>query len=467
VSPLPSRRAPRLAVTLSALTLGVAGLGVAATPASGAAAGAGQLTDAELTQQVHDAALDAYVIGYPLVVMRRTEAVRTCEEGVNGLIHSNRLFTSEDRDVVTPNNDTIYTDAWLDLRPGPQRITLPPASDRYYSLAFLDAYTGVFEVAHPGDADLYVVGPDWHGKAPAGVRVVHAPTNDVWGIGRTFVNGPDDLQAAQAYQHQASIDGPEGTPVVPEGTDCSTLPTPQEVDGSLGAGFFDELETALKADPVLSKDERTKLKPLFKLGHGAGDLPGADSSPAVLAGLESAVTDAQAQIDARSRVREHVANGWSWSLGHGLWGTDYLRRAMVTKYGLGALPASEAIYYRAAADTSGKPLTGGSTYRLHLAAGQMPPADAFWSVTMYDAASRMLVDNPIDRYAINSASPDVVRNADGSLDLYLQHDAPAGHESNWLPAPAGGFYVILRAYVPQPAALDGSWTPPALEVGAP
>lgn len=459
---LTSRTRIRCAAALSALTLSVVGTAVAAP----AGAATGKPTDADVTQQVHEAALTAYVIGYPLVVMGRTQAVRTCEEGVNSLIHSSRLYTSDDRDVVTPNNDTIYSDLWLDLRAGPQRITLPAASDRYYSLAFLDMYTGVFEVAHPGGDDLYVVGPDWHGTAPAGVRVVHAPTNDVWGVARTFVNGPDDLGAAQAYQHQASVEGPAGTPVVPPGTDCSTLPTPQGVD-TQGADFFDELETALEANPVLSKDERKKLKPLFKFGHGAGDLPGADADPAVLAGLESAIAEAQGQIDARSRGREFVKDGWTWSLGHGLWGTDYLRRAMVTKFGLGALPASEAIYYRASVDTSGSPLTGTKTYTLHLPADAMPPADAFWSLTMYDAASRMLVENPIDRYAINSASPDVERNADGSLDLYLQHEAPAGHEANWLPAPEGGFYAILRVYRPQQAAFDGTWTPPALEVGTP
>lgn len=453
-------RRRRAVAALAALALGVAG-----AAAGGAAQGAASAATGDLTQQAHDAALPAYVIGYPLVVMRRTEAVQTCATGVNTLHHAARLFTSADRDVVTPNNDTIYSMAWLDLRPGPQRLSLPPASDRYFSFGFLDMYTGVFDVAHgvPGTrSDVYVVGPDWHGTAPAGVRVVHSPTNDVWAIGRTFVNGPADLDAAKAFQQGYHLSGPAGTPVVPPGTDCSTLPTPQSVDTE-GAGFFDELDAMLRADPP-TKDERTQLKALYRLGH-AGHLPGAGSDPAIVAGMESAIHDAQAQIDARARTRENVANGWSWSLGHGVWGTDYLRRAMVTKYGLGALPASEAIYYRAATDTSGAPLTGATTYRLHLAADQLPPAGAFWSVTMYDAASRMLVDNPINRYAFNSASPDLVRNADGSIDITIQNAAPTSPDANWLPAPAGAYYLILRVYVPQQAALDGSWTPPALQAG--
>lgn len=410
-------------------------------------------------QRAYEAGLAAYIAGYPLVVMRRTQALQTCGSGVNTFLSHSRLFTPEDRDVVTPNNDTIYSNTWLDLRPGPQLLTMPAASpERYFSFQFLDMYTGVFEVAHgssDGASQVLLVGPNRPGTGPAGVRVVQSPTPDVWMIGRTFVQGPDDLAAAQEFQESYGLSGPAGTPVVPAGTDRATLPTPQSV-GADGASFFDELAEALTADPPTTEEEARIYRAVQEVGPRNG--------PEVGAGLARAVADGQARILARVRTRDRAGNGWSWSLGHGVWGDDYLRRAAIAYAGLGALPATEAIYYRAAATLDDAPLTGTTPYRLHFDAGALPPVEAtgFWSVTMYDAETRMLVANPIGRYAINSADPGVVRNQDGSLDLYLQHDAPAGRESNWLPAPSSAYYVILRVYVPQQSALDGGWLPPAL-----
>lgn len=143
---------------------------------------------------------------------------------------------------------------------------------------------------------------------------------------------------------------------------------------------------------------------------------------------------------------------------------DPLVRAVIALVGLYALPSTEAVYFTVMTDASGKPLTGASTYRLHFPAASLPPLEptGFWSITMYDASSRFLVDNPIDRYAINSSTPGLVRNEDGSLDIYIQHAAPTGHESNWLPAPTGGFYVVLRTYLPKQEVRDGTWTPPTL-----
>ncbi|TNM38516.1 DUF1254 domain-containing protein [Nocardioides albidus] len=465
--PFIARRGRRLAAVVAAASTGLAGLVLAAAPAP---AGAPQAKAQDLRQEAYDAGRAAYVLGYPLVTMRRTQAIRTCRAAVNTMVHRATLATPANRDVVTPNNDTVYSQAWLDLRPGPQRLSLPPASaERYFSFQFLDMYTEVFDVAHgaaEGRSDVYVVGPDWHGVAPEGVRVVRSPTPDVWMIGRTFVNGPDDLAAAGAFQQQYTLTGPAGTQPLPPGTDCTTLPRPQTVHEA-GAGFFDELEAALAANPP-TKDERKQLKALSKLGDGHGDLPGADSDPAIVAGLEAAVIDGQAEIAQRAENAEFKADGWRWEMGIGTWGTDYLRRAAITLIGLGALPAEEAIYYWGFTDASGADLTGASTYLLHLPAGSLPPVEegGFWSITMYDGVSRFLVDNPIDRYAINNATPGVVRNDDGSLDIHLQHDAPAGHESNWLPAPEGKFYVVLRLYLPQQSALDGTWTPPALIVGS-
>lgn len=464
-----ARRTRGLAAGVAAVSLSLAGVVLAATPAPADAPSLVRHGDGDLEQRAHDAGVAAYIIGYPLVTVRRTMAIRTCRNGINTLTHRARLATPADRDVVTPNNDTVYSSAFLDLRPGPQIFSLPAADpERYFSFQFLDMYTGVFEEAHgaaAGRSKVAVVGPDWHGKLPADVRVVTSPTNDVWVIGRTFVNGPEDLPAAAAFQQSYQLSGPPGTPVVPPGTDCASLPTPQSVPAA-GAAFFDELGGALRSAPP-TRHEAKQLKPLYKLGDRPGDLPGADSDPAVVAGLASAVTDGQAQIDARAGEPDLQANGWTWSLGIGIWGTDYLRRAAVTTNALGALTSKEALYYFSDKDASGAALTGASTYRLHFAAGALPPAgdSGFWSVTMYDGASRFLVENPINRYAINNATPGVVRNDDGSLDLYVQHGAPAGHESNWLPAPEGGFYLVLRVYLPKPEALDGTWVPPALTLG--
>ena len=410
--------------------------------------------------RAYQAGIEGYVVGYPLVVMRRTEAVQTCRTGVNQLMNSARLFTPADRDVVTPNNDTIYTLAWLELRPGPQLLTLPQASpDRYFSFAFLDMYTNNIEVAHggaTGPARYLVVGPHWHQRIPSGVTVVRSPTPDVWVIGRTFVQGPSDLDAAKAFQQNYQLTGPAGHNPVPPGTDCTTLPTPQSVS-SAGIGFFDELSAGLAADPPTRAD-RHALRKLYRIGAGPGQTPSQNADPAIVAGLTASIGTAQQYIDQRGPQARVVVNGWGYAPVIGVYGTDYLARAYITEVGLGALPRTEAVYFNASG------LTGTNNYVLHFPAGQLPPVNkpGFWSVTMYDATTRFLVDNPINRYAINSADPDLVYNPDGSLDLYLQHAAPAGHESNWLPAPAGGFYIVLRVYLPTPAVTDGSWAPPTL-----
>ncbi|MBL7488151.1 DUF1254 domain-containing protein [Frankia sp. AgB1.9] len=429
------------------------------------------------------AALDGAVYGYAGVTVTRTRASLVCLVGVNTLVHQPDLASPASRRVVAPNVDTLYSTAWLDLRSGPYVLTVPQISGRYFSYQFLDVYSNTFTTigtratgGRPGR--WAVVPPGWTGAltdpADGDVAVVHAPSWDVWLVGRTLARGLGDLAAAKVAQRGFQLApatstgattnptgaGQAATPPPLPAPDCVHPLDPQEpTDG--GAGFFDELAALLASDPPPAAD-RPVLAELATLGVTPGSTPSKGKDPATVAVLAKAAREAEATVTRAADRLGEPAGTWTASYGFGTYGTDYLTRAAVAATLLAANVPEEATYYSARADSTGQPLSGAATYRLQFPAGGLPPAGpgGFWSVTLY-GEDNFLVDNPAKVYAIGDRTEGLTRGADGSLDLVVSATQPSGPAANWLPAPVNAaFRLYLRVYLPTAAATGHHWAPP-------
>jgi hypothetical protein len=427
--------------------------------------------------------VEAVVYGYPLVIVDVTRQVQTNVEEPNHRGHapinqfSNFLKypTAANKDVVRFNVDTLYSFAWLDLSKEPMVLSLPDTDGRYYLMPMLDAWTNVF--ASPGKrttgtkADNFaIVGPDWKGELPDGVKEIKSPTNTAIIAGRTQANGPADYRAVNALQAQYKLTplssfGKPYTP--PKGAVDPTIdmktPPVDQVNGMSAEAFFKRLAALMKSNPPPPADA-PMLKKLAKIGIVPGeefDMKKLD--PAVAKSLEKSVQAAVAKVGAAARETGKPVNGWRiLPMNTGNYGTDYDLRAVVAMLGLGANIPQDAIYPTVFVDADGKALTGANRYVLHFDKGQFPPVNAFWSVTMYNAQS-FFVDNPLNRYNIAGWMP-LKFNDDGSLDIYIQRDSPGNDkESNWLPAAQEEFSMNLRLYWPKESALDGTWKPPAVQ----
>jgi len=440
-----SARGDRLGRTGAALALGatLAASVAEATSTAAPAAAAPAAVPASGAQATQQAAQAGYVWGLPLVEALRTRAAFVCHTPVNTFAYAPRLATPADRQVVTPNTDTLYSLAWLDLRRGPVLLSTPKVTGRYYVFQLLDAYTNTFanvgsHTIGSGPARTAIVPPGWTGKLPAGVRSVTAPTPDVWVLGPTLVSGPADLPAVAALQQQyrlspLTVGSAPATPE-PVATSCANPPSPQIV-APAGARFFDELGSDLAADPPPAADHAIVSR-LSGAGIGAGRTPTRTLPGAGVAELAAGVRAGDQTLTALARTSGPLNNGWHVNYHIGTYGQQYLVRAVVAVIGLGANVASEALYFSTQTDITGAALDGRSSYRLHFAAGQLPPVSGagFWSVTMY-GPDHFLVANPLNRYALSDHTAGLAGNPDGSLDLYLGRTQPAGHVSNWLPVP--------------------------------
>jgi hypothetical protein len=380
--------------------------------------------------------------------------------------------TADMKAVVRPNFDTLYSSGWLDLTKEPMVVSAPNTDGRYYLLPLLDMWTDVF--ASPGwrttgteAANFLVTPPGWTGTAPDGMTRIKAPTPYVWVIGRTKTDGPADYDAVHKIQAGYKITplsqwGGEPTPPevkIDPDIDMKTPPKKQ-VDTMPAAKYFAYAAELLKLHPPHITDQPI-LARLERIGFEVGksfDLDKAD--PAVKKGLESAPEDAQKLMEWKLPTLARVANGWSLNTDTmGVYGTYYLKRAIVTQLGLGANLPGDAIYPLNLADDTGKPLDGASNYTIHFDKGQTPPTQAFWSITLYDPEG-FQVANSLNRFAVSSWMP-FKYNSDGSLDLYFQNESPgADKEANWLPAPKGPFNLTMRIYAPKSEALTGKWNPP-------
>ena len=413
-------------------------------------------------------ARDAYVYGYPIVDNYRVFYTYTQDTGdpdykapVNTLKNEPRVFTPDDRAVQTPNSDTPYSFVAMDLRAEPLVLTVPPIEPgRYFSVQLIDLYTYNFgylgsRTTGNGGGDYLVAGPSWKGDPPAGVKqVIRSETQLALAIYRTQLFEPNDLanvQKIQAGYRVQPLSAYLGQPAAPPAYAVNWHRPPARAELRTSRDFFNLLSFALQFAPVNPSEAalRKRIDSLFGFVT-------AEHAAAFVDGM----ADGQKQIDAKLAGK----------LPRDLFGSrevlkdDYLTRAAAAQAGLYGNSREEAVYLPLAKDARGKPLDGSHRYALRFAKGQLPPVNAFWSVTMYSLPERMLVANPLARYLVNSAMlPQLRRDADGGITLILQHDPPAKElESNWLPAPTGAFWPVLRMYWPKPELLSGKWKPPAV-----
>ncbi len=428
-------------------------------------------------------ATEAYIYGYPLVTMEITRRVMTNVASATGnrgpmgqMIKARSYPDASFRDVTAPNADTLYTTAWVDLGKEPWVLSLPDMQGRYFLFPMLDGWTTVFQV--PGTrttgtgAQTYAItGPGWTGTLPAGVKEFKSPTNMVWLLGRIYCTGtPEDYAAVHALQDQIGL-------VPLSGYGKPYTPPPGSVDPSVdmktavrdqvnrmdAVAYFTLLAQLMKTNPPVPADA-----PALARFARIGLVPGQDFDPSKLQAdfarriPQIAFYRIMLQFKVNPAVKD--INGWNYTTKTGIYGTDYLMRALITAIGLGANRPQDAVYPTSLKDADGRAYDGANRYVAHFGKDELPPAEGFWSITMYDA-NYFFVANPINRYSI-SARQNLKHNDDGSVDLYVQKDSPgADRESNWLPAPAGKFILMMRLYWPRetdPSILDGSWTIPAV-----
>jgi hypothetical protein len=425
--------------------------------------------------------VDAVVYGLPLVIAELTKRVQTnvaapepnAHAPVNQFGSMVKYPTAADKDIVRMNVDTLYSFAFLDLTAEPIILSVPDTRGRYYLMPLIDAWTNVF--ASPGKrttgtkaGNFAITGPGWTGTLPAGMTEYKSPTNLVMIGGRTQASGPADYPAVNAIQKQYKVTplsawGKPYTPpagVVNPGVDMS--PPVEQVAKMSAATYFKTLAALLQASPPPPADA-PMLAQLAKIGIVPGqDFDMSKLDPVVAKGLEKSVETAMATLQAAAKETGKPVNGWNiLPMNLAAFGTDYGLRAVIALIGFGANIAVDAVYPSAFVDADGKPLDGANRYVLHFDKGQAPPANAFWSITMYNAQS-FFVENPINRYDIAAWMP-LKYNKDGSLDVYIQRESPGkAKESIWLPAPEGEFSVTMRIYWPKPEALDGTWKPTAI-----
>jgi hypothetical protein len=399
----------------------------------------------------------------------------------NQIFNAARLFTYQDTAVITPNSDTPYSMLWLDLRAEPMVISVPAvAKERYYSVQFCDGNT--FNYGYIGSratgteaGDYLVVSPNWKGEVPSGIKqVFYATTEFGLTIFRTQLFNADDMpnvvkvqsgyqaRPLSAYLHQ---------PAPPAAPAINFLPIDK---ASVKANFFQYLDFALQFAPAGSEEKEIRAK-LARIGIGAGkrfNFEDLDLEHKLEVGLGMKAGDKKLD-EAFANAGKNV-NGWRVAAVFGdrqYFNGNWFLRAAAAKAGIYGNDAVEAMYPMTRWDVTGTTLDGSQhNYTLTFPAGQLPPVNAFWSVTMYDGKTQLLIENPINRYLINSPMlPDMKTNDDGSLTIYIQKESPgAAKESNWLPAPNDTIYLVMRLYWPKveaPSILPpgkGTWKPPGI-----
>lgn len=432
--------------------------------------------------EAREIAREAYIYAYPLVLMKVTKDASTQVERpiglkapINQLAHSRAFPDPSFTVVVRPNADTLYSALSFDVAKEPLVVEVPESANRYYLMPWLDAWTDVF--ASPGTRTtgsaaqkFAIVGPHWQGTLPAGVTEYRSPTANGLLIGRVQTNGPADYAAVHAFQDamRAYPLSAEGTAYVPPkgiaNPNLDKTPPPDQIEKMSAAAYFELFTDLMKDNPPHANDY-----PMLDRLKRIGIVPGqafsyAKAPPAIQQALDSAPEAALKQIKSAFRSSGSVANGWRTNMtAIGTYGADYLHRAGVAYAGLGANVIEDATYPTAFTDAEGKPLRSDQRYTLHFSKEQLPPARAFWSLTMYNE-QQVFSANPIGRYALGDRDT-LKYGSDGSLDLYIQRESPGkDKESNWLPTPAqGNFSMNLRLYWPDSNALDGRWTAPPVK----
>lgn len=424
-------------------------------------------------------AAQSYVYGFPLVMMDETRRA-TVGDNWNRLNHLRSFPDHTFRRVVRPNVDTIYSTIWLDLKAEPVVISLPDSGGRYVVMPIHDAWTNVFasigsRTTGTDAQTVLVAGPNWQGEVPEGVNMVRSPTNMAWAIARMMSTGGRDIALVNAYQDQMSVQPLSGF--------LAGTPAPAALDQGMAANktnpkdrvlaldtkaFFNRLSTLMMDNPPAEADADVVARMQSQFGFEVGkEFPTSSQSFMQKRASAKAIEQAQKRLlQVAERLPKNDGN-WAGMPGGaklGSYGTRYPVRAYVALAGLGANIVEDAMYPNTRQDASGEALTADKNYVLHLSADQIPPVNAFWSLTAYNDEF-YLAENPINRFAIGSRD-DLVFNADGSLDIYIQRAAPEGvPQVNWLPAPKeGGIALNMRLYWPTEHALSGDWTLPGVKV---
>ena len=441
-------------------------------------------------REARDTAIDAYIYAYPLVTMELTRRVMTnveqptATEAPMGQFLRVRTYPPVDDHAVTaPNADTLYTVAWLDVSKEPWIVSIPDMRGRFFLFPMLDGWTNVFEdpgkrTAGTGPQKYAITGPGWSGTLPAGVVEYKSPTGIVWVLGRIYCTGTlEDYRAVHALQDKVSA-----VPLSAYGKPYTAAPgvvdpaidkkasVRDQVDALDGAAYFKLFAQLLKTNPPAAEDAPMVAK-LATIGIVPGqDFDAAKLEPAVARGLASSPKPAQGKI--MEWLKEGIVagdfkleHGWLFTTKTGLYGTGYRQRALITAIGLGANRPQDAVYPTSEGPDALKKYSGERKYVVRFEKGELPPVKGFWSLTMYDA-SYFFVPNALNRYTLSQRNK-LKTNPDGSVDLYIQHDSPGkDKETNWLPAPAGPFILMMRLYWPTetpPSLLDGTWKIPEVK----
>ena len=431
---------------------------------------------------------EAFIYGLPIVmnyaVMHEYAVDKSGPQfkaPFNQIKNEARVFTYEDTAIITPNSDTPYSFMWMDLRAEPMVLSVPAVEKkRYYSVQLIDGNTynyGYIGSRATGNeaGDYMVVGPDWKGEKPAGIKKVFTSTTpfSVAGYRTQLFNAEDmpNVVKVQAGYKAQPLSAFLKQPAPPAAPKIDFVPA---TTAGIKANFFEYLDAALQFVPPAPEEKEVRAT-LASIGIGPGKTfdfkkLSPEQKDAFMLGMKAG----------DEKVEKFLASGMKnvndWSIGsffgdRAFFSGNWLMRAAAAKGGLYGNDAVEATYPFTRVDATGETLDGSKhNYTITFAAGQLPPVNAFWSVTMYDGKSQLLIKNPINRYLINSPMlPNMKKNADGSLTLYIQKDSPgADKESNWLPAPNDLIYLVMRLYWPKtkaPSILppgEGTWKPPGI-----
>ena len=434
------------------------------------------LTDAEkakLLERAYVYTLPLMLIDATFIKMTNTVEPKQQQSPANQFIHARRLANASSKDVVTPNADTNYSQIMMDLS-GDALVVRLPRTDRFCMAEILDAWSNC--IAAPdattinGDYGLFVfTGPRFQGTIPEGMTEIKCPTEHVWMLLRTLCKGEDDLENVHAIQDQMKTyllsDYADGKECDNKGTfdeDNNFTPVDHVLQMSM-ADYFTRANELMLSDPPAAADAPW-MADLSKIGVGPGLAFDASIFGTQAAGLWTNLVTNIMEITKPQSAQFVQTNGYWNFYGKPIaeFGTEYYYRAMIAVAALAANPVSIAVYPRTDNDAEGQPLSGEHRYRLHIAPDNWPDTNpfGFWSITMY-GADNFFYDNELNRYNITDRS-NFVKNADGSLDIYIQHEADTEHPDNWLPAPEGIFHLYFRIYNPVERISNNEWTMPAI-----
>lgn len=431
--------------------------------------------------QAREIAKEAYIYGFPMVDNYRVlysyfvDKQNPEYKGDWNQIHNTaRVFTPEDTTIQTPNSDTPYSAVGADLRAEPLVLTVPPIEqDRYYSLQFVDGYTYDFDYVGSrttgnGGGTYLLAGPNFTGDVPEGIdKVIRSDTDLALVLYRTELFGPSDLDNVKRVQdgyRVAPLSAHLNQPAPPPAPAIDFVPPLTPEAQRTSPQFFEILNFALRFAPTLPQEKamRDRFASIGIAPDGAFDAD--DLDPQMRAAIEGGMADAWTEYD--TLKRDKIDTGQVGAAD--MFGTaqylngNYLYRMAGAVLGIYGNSKDEALYPGTTVDSTGAPLDGANTYTYRFASGQLPPVNAFWSLTMYELPQSQLVANPMNRYLINSPMlSSLAKDPDGGITLYVQNESPGlDREANWLPAPKGPFQVILRLYWPKPDALNGQWQAP-------